>query len=152
MSLFRFDSKNLSYNLTVIEVMLHALDFLIVFMALAGYEDDVALLSQHTSRLDGFLAINDAYHLLHLLRCQTSQHVVDDVLWFFETWIVGGDDDAVALLDSFLSHERTLAFVAVAACTANGDDLAALAFQYFMNGIQHILQSIMGCGRSRQWR
>ena len=43
MSLFRFDSKNFSYNLTVIEVMLYALDFLIVLVALAGYEDDVAL-------------------------------------------------------------------------------------------------------------
>ena len=39
--------KYFSHNLSVVEVVLDALDFLIVLMAFTGNEDDVALLGQH---------------------------------------------------------------------------------------------------------
>ena len=123
-----------------------ALDFLIVLMALAGDKDDIAFLCQHDSRLNRFLAVGYRDHFLHLLGIQASQHVIDDVLWLFEPGIVGSNDNAVALLDSLLSHQRTLALVTVATGTANGDYLSALAVKYLMNGIEHILQGVGSVG------
>ena len=100
--------------------MLDALDFLIVLVALAGYEDDVTFLGQHGGRLDGLTTVGNADDLLHLLGVQPGQHVVDDILWLLKARIVAGDDDAVALLDGLLGHQWALALVAVAPCSADG--------------------------------
>ena len=115
-------------------------------MTFSGNENDIALFSHHAGGTDSFLTVNDREHLFHLLRGKTCQHIVDDVLWFLITGIVGGNDDTVALLYSFLSHQRTLSFVTVASCSTDGDNLALLALQHLTNGIQHILQSVGGVG------
>ena len=54
-------------------------------------------------------AVYDADYLLHLLGIESGKHVVDDVLWLFETWVVAGDDYLIALLYSLLCHQWTLA-------------------------------------------
>ena len=125
-------------------------------MPFAGNEDDIALLRHHGCRADGLLAINNRHHLLHLLRSEARQHVVDDVLRLFKTRIITGDDDAVALLHGLLRHERAFALVAIAAGTADRDDLS-LSLQHLVNGTQHVLQRIgrMGIvhnGRKSLWR
>ena len=114
-------------------------------MALAGNQDDVALLSQHTRCADGLAAVGNGQHLLHLFLVEPCHHVVDDVLGFLEARIVAGDDDAVALLHGFLSHQRTLALVAVATGTADGDHPSLLA-EHLVDGVQHVLQGIWCMG------
>ena len=136
------DTEDFAKHFLVVEVMLHALDLLVVFMSLSGNEDYIALLGQHAGCADCFLAVNDADHLLHLLGVETSQHVVDDVLWLFKARIVAGDDNLIALLDSLLCHQRALTLVTVSAGTADGNHFAALSVENFVNGIQYVLQSI----------
>ena len=111
-------------------------------MTLAGNEDDITLLGQHTGCTDSFLAVYNTHYLLHLLSVETCQHIVDNILRFFKTWIIRGDNDLVTLLDGFLSHQRTLALVAIATGTTNGNDLSTFTIQHLMNGIKHILQGI----------
>ena len=91
------DTEDFAKHFLVVKVMLHALDLLVVFMSLSGNEDYIALLGQHAGCADCFLAVNDADHRLHLLGVETSQHIVDDVLWLFETWVVAGDDYPLSL-------------------------------------------------------
>ena len=71
---------------SVRKVVLYALDLLVIFVSLTGYENYVALLCQHAGCADGFLAVYDTDYLLHLLGIESGKHVVDDVLWLFETW------------------------------------------------------------------
>ena len=111
-------------------------------MTLAGNEDDITLLGQHTGRTNCLLAVYNTHYLLHLLSVETCQHIVDNILRFFKTWIIRGDNDLVTLLDGLLSHQRTLALVAIATSTTNGNDLSTLTIQHLMNGIEHILQGI----------
>ena len=131
----------------VVEVVLHALYLLIGLVSLSSDEDYVTLLCHHAGSLDGFASVSDGYHLLHLLGVQSCHHVVDDVLRLLEAWIVAGDYDAVALTYSLLRHERTLALVAVAACSAYCDDVS-LSVEHFMDGVEHVLQSIGSVGMS----
>ena len=110
-------------------------------MTLASYEHHVALLCHHAGCADGLAAVDDRDDLLHLLGVKAGEHVVDDVLGLLEAWVVGCYDHLVALLHGLLCHERTLALVAVAACSANGDDLS-LAVEHLMDGVEHVLQSV----------
>lgn len=123
-------------------MMLYALNFLIIFVTLSCNEDYIALLCHHASCTNRFLAIYNANDFLHLLRIQTCKHIVDDVLWFLETWIVTGDDHFVALLYCLLCHERTLTLVSVTASSAYGDDFTSLAVLYLVDSIEHILQCV----------
>ena len=125
--------------------MFYALDFLIVLMSLTGNEDDVALLSHHTGCANGFATVYDGDDLLHLFLVKSSQHIIDNVLWFLKTRIVRGDDDTVALLHGFLCHQRALTLVAVATGTTDGDDLS-FSVQHFMYGVQHVYQGIRCMG------
>ena len=124
--------------------MLHSLDVLIVFVSLASDEYHVAFLCQHTSSLDSLTTVHDAHHLLHLLGCESRQHVVDDILGLLETRVVARDYDLVTLLHRLLSHQWTFALVAVATSTTYGDDLARLLLKHLMYGFEYILQSIRG--------
>ena len=81
-----------------------------------------------------------------MLGIESGKHVVDDVLWLFETWVVAGDDYLIALLYSLLCHQWALALVTVATGTANGDDFSALAFEHFVDGVQYVLQCIWCMG------
>ena len=127
----------------VVEVMLHALDDLIVLVSLAGYEDDVARLSHCASGADGFSAIYYADDAAPLRCVETSQHVVDDVLRLLVPGVVTRDDDAVAVLDGFLSHQGALALIAVAACAANRPALS-FARQHFVDCREDVDEGI-GC-------
>ena len=109
-------------------MVFHAFNLLIILMPLACNENHVSRLCQHAGCLDGFAAVGDADGFLHVVFIQSRQHVVDDVLWLFETWVVAGDDYLIALLYSLLCHQWALALVTVATGTANGDDFSALAF------------------------
>ena len=131
------------HDFLVVEMVLYPLDFLIVFMAFACNQDDIALLGEHTCRADGLTAVNDADDLFHLLRGEACQHVVDDVLRFFKPWVVAGDDHFVALFHSLLCHDGAFALVAVTAGTTYGDDLA-LAVEHLVDGLEHVLQCIGG--------
>ena len=146
MMLLLVDTEDFANHFLVIKVVLHALNLLIVFMSLAGNEDYVALLCHHAGCADGFLAVYDADYLLHLLGIESGKHVVDDVLWLFETWVVAGDDYLIALLYSLLCHQWALALVTVAAGTAYGDYFAALAVEYLVDGVQYVLQCIWCMG------
>ena len=50
----------------VVEVVLYTLDLLIVLVALAGNEDDIAFLSQHTGGTDSLTAVNYRQHLFFI--------------------------------------------------------------------------------------
>ena len=136
------DTEDFAKHFLVVKVMLHALDLLVVFMSLSGNEDYIALLGQHAGCADCFLAVNDADHRLHLLGVETSQHIVDDVLWLFEARIVAGDDNLIALLNCLLCHQRALALVTVSTGTADSNHFAALALENLVDGIQYVLQCI----------
>ena len=114
-------------------------------MTLTGNKDDVALFGQHAGCTDGLATVDDAQHLLHLFRVEACQHIVDDGLRLLEAGIVAGDNDTVTLTNGFLSHERTLALVAIATGTADGDD-ATLSVEHLMNGVEYVLEGI-GCVR-----
>ena len=76
---------------------------------------------------------------------QSGEHVIDDSLRILEAGIVAGDNHFVALLDGFLGHERALAVITVTACSTYGDDVS-LAVEHFMDGTQHVLQSVGSVG------
>ena len=126
-------------------MVLHTLYVLIVLVALAGNEDDIALLGKHTGRADGLTTVNDGNHAGLLRRSEPGKHVIDDVLRLLETGVVAGDDDLVAALHGLLSHDGALALVAVATGTYHGDDLA-LATLHLVNGTQHIGYGIGSVG------
>ena len=88
----------------VVEVVLYALHVLIVLVALAGYEYDVALFGHHAGCAYGLAAVDDADDFLHLLLVKSCQHVVDDGLRVFKARVVACYYYAVALLYGFLCH------------------------------------------------
>ena len=112
-------------------------------MTFAGNENHITFLCHHTGCTDGLFSIDDAYYLLHLFRIKTCKHIVDDILRFLETRVVGGDNNSVTLFYSLLRHQWTLTLIAISSSSANGD-YTALTIKYLMNGIQHILQGIWG--------
>ena len=122
-------------------MMFHSLYLLIVLMSLAGNENNVALLGHHAGSAYSLATVDNGDNLLHLLWIESGEHVVDDVLRFLETWVVACDNHTVALLDSLLSHERTLALVAVATCSTHGDDMS-FAVEHLVYGVEHILKSV----------
>ena len=63
----------------------------------------------------------------------------------FKAGIVGSDDDTVAQTGGLFSHDRTFPFITVAACADYGNHFA-FAFQYAVDGIQHIHQRIRSMG------
>lgn len=126
-------------------MVLHTFYLLIVLVTLTGNEHDVTFLCHHASRLDGFLTVNNRQHFLHLLLVQTGYHIIDDGLRILEAGVVTRDDDLVALFHGFLGHEWALAVVTVAAGPTHGDDMS-LAIEHFMDGVEHVLQSIRRMG------
>ncbi len=64
-------------HFVIVEMMLDALDILIVFMAFSGDEDDVARLCHHASGSDGLAAIHNADDLTHVLGREACEHIVD---------------------------------------------------------------------------
>ena len=125
--------------------MLHTLNLLVILMSLTSNEDYITFLCHHTGCTNGFPTIDDTDDLLHLLGIETGEHVIDDVLRLFEARIVRGNDDTVTLLHGFLSHQWTFTLVTVTACATDGDDLS-FPVEYFVNGIEHILQGIGSVG------
>ena len=111
---FVSETESLAYHFMVVEMVLHSLYYLIVLVSLAGNQYYVTWFSHHTCCANGFAAVYYADDLLLLLLVQTRQHVVDDVLWLFEAWIVARNDYPVAVLCRFLCHDWTLALVTVA--------------------------------------
>ena len=133
-----FNPKNVSDHLTVIKVMLHTFYLLIILMAFASNKDYISLLGKHCGCLDGLTTIHDGDNLFHLFLVKPSQHVIDYVLRLLGTRIIARNDDTIALTNSLLGHQRTLAFVSVTASTTDSDDLA-FSIQHFMDGIEYIL-------------
>ena len=137
--------KYFPYYFLVVEVVLNALNLLIVLVTLTSNKNDVALLGQHACCADSFATVYDAYYLLHLLLVETCQHIVDDILRLFESWVVGCDNHLIALFNGLLSHEWALTFITITTSATNGDDLA-LAVKYLVDGIEHVLKSIWCVG------
>ena len=103
---FQSHGKCITQHLLVVEVMLHPLYVLIVLVALAGNEDDIALLGKHAGRADGLTTVNDGDNAGLLCRGEPRKHVIDDVLRLLEAGVVAGDDD---LSYAFIRlHERLL--------------------------------------------
>ena len=122
-------------------MVFHAFHVLVRFMSLSSHENHVALLRHHGGGADGFASVNDADHLLFLFLVESRQHVVDDVLRFFEARVVARDDHAVTAVGSFACHERPFSLVAIAARSADGDDLP-ISFDNVVDGRQHVGQGI----------
>ncbi len=125
-------------------------------MPFASHKNHIARLGHQAGSLDGLPAVGYGDHFPHLLLIKACQHVVDDVLRLLKTRIIACDDDTVALLHGLLSHERTLALVAIAACPAHRDDFAS-PLQHAVDGIEHILKGvgrvgIIHNGRESRWR
>ena len=100
--LVSLDGEDVLQHFSVVKVVLHALDFLVVFMTLASYQHHIAFLGQHTGGADGFAAVGDRQYFLHLLRGKPSEHIIDNGLGLLVPWIVARDDDTVALSHSLL--------------------------------------------------
>ena len=75
--------KAFSYNFVVIEMVLHALNDLVVLVSFASDEDDIAWASHHTGCSDSLTSVNDVENRTPLLVCQSCQHIVDDFLRVF---------------------------------------------------------------------
>ncbi len=112
-------------------------------MTFAGDKNYVALFSHHTCSLDSFTTIYNTDYFLHLLSIETGEHIINDGLRLFKTWIITSNDHSVTLLYSFLSHYWTFAMVTITT-SATYSDHFPLASEYLMNGIENIFQSI-GC-------
>lgn len=100
-----FSIHNFFNNFFIVEMMLHSFYLLIVFMSFAGNEDDISRLCQHIGGFYCFFSIGNADCLLHIVLVQSGQHIIDDVLRFFKSRVVGSDDDAVAQAGRFLGHD-----------------------------------------------
>ena len=125
----------------VVEVVLHTLDDLVILVSLACDEYYVARLSQRAGRPDGFPTVNYAEDAVPLACIEACQHIVNYLLRLFKAGVVTRNDDAVAVLEGFLSHEWTLAFVAVAARSADRPALAS-PLQHLVDGREDIDQGI----------
>ena len=129
----------------VVEMMLHAFDFLIVFVAFSCNKHHISTLCHHASRSNGLLTVDDRDDFPQLLVIQSGQHIVDNRLRFLETGIVTGDDNPVTLPHSFLCHKGPFALITVATCATYGDDMT-LSVEHFVYGIEHICQCIRRMG------
>ena len=127
----------------IIEMMLHALDFLIGLVPFTGNKHHISFLGHHAGCANGLLTVDNRDDLSHLLFVQSRKHIVDDILRFFKSGIVTGNDNLVTLSDSFLCHEWTFALIAISPCTTNGNHMP-FAIEYFVYGVEHICQCI-GC-------
>ena len=86
-------AEGFTNDFVVIEVVLDTLDVLIVFMALAGNEDDIAWLRHHTGCADSLATIYDTDYFALVFWCgDARKHIVNDVLRLLKTGIIGGDD------------------------------------------------------------
>ena len=103
-------------------------------MAFTGNKDDVTFFCHHASSTDSLATVYDADYLLHLFAVETLQHVVDNILRFFETWVVRSNNDLITLLNSLLSHQGALAFVTITASSTDSDNLS-LAVEYLVDGV-----------------
>ena len=78
-------------------------------------------------------------------RRSSCQHIVDDGLWVLVARVVAREDHLVALSDGLLRHERSLAVVAVASGSTDGDDLS-LAVEHLVDGREHVGDGVRGVG------
>ena len=129
----------------IIKVVLYTLNNLIILMTLSGNQDNISRLCQYAGCTDGFPSIYDSQYALALFLSQTSQHIVDDLLRLLESGVVAGDNHTVAVLYSLLSHQRTLTLIPVATSATYRPALTTM-FQYFIDGVQHVLQRIRCMG------
>src|SRR5215469_10067313 len=93
---------------------------LILLMALAGNQHDIASLGFMNRQLNGFATIwfkgvTDTRTL------KAGKRIVHDGNRILTTWIVARQDDEVAALPSGLTHQGTLGAVAVTATTEHGN-------------------------------
>ena len=108
----------------VVEMVLYAMYLLVVLVSLACHNNNIALLCKGACSPDSLLAVNNRYGLFLLLLALTGKHVIDDILRILVSWIVRCEYHSAAGLCCLGCHQRTLALVAVAAGTQNGDDVA----------------------------
>ena len=99
-SLFCCRSRNMSFRqnipnqISLIHGMLHPADLLVIFMSLACQHDNISGFSVFDSLSDGFLTIADLY-IISFRFCHTCLVIVDNILRFLKTGIVGGNDGQI---------------------------------------------------------
>ena len=93
MSNFQMSNVRILANLlVVVKMMLDALDDLVVFVSFSGNEDDIVLLRQRAGSLDSGCAVLDDERAAQFLRRQSVRHVLEDILRFFVTRVIRGQD------------------------------------------------------------
>ena len=114
---------------------------LIVLVSFPGNDNDVTLLGKGIGGPYSLLAVCNGKCLCSLLLIQACKHVVYNLLRLFIAWIVRGQDNSVASLDSFLSHDRSLALIPVSSCTYNRYDVPSSP-QNLIDSAEYILYCI----------
>src|SRR5574344_168754 len=104
--------------------MFYAFHILIILMSFTGYENHITFLTHHTSCADSFFSVNDGNYIFHLLSIESGKHIINNILWFFEAWIVTRYNYLVTLFCSFLCHYRTFSFVTISTGPAYSDDMS----------------------------
>ena len=125
----------------VVEVVLHALNDLIILMPLSSNEDNIARLRHRACSTNGFTAVHNADNTASLTGIKPRQHIVYYLLRVFIARIIARENNTIAVPCSLLRHKRTLTLVAVTTGTAHRPALTT-PLQYLVDGSKNISQSI----------
>src|SRR5207302_893900 len=108
-------------DLNIIEGNFSGASGLSFFVSFAGDQHNVTGLGLTDCELDGATAISLDL-ILSAAALESWKHLRDDFHRIFAAGIVRGDDYIVAALSRSRGHEWTLALVAIAATSEEGDD------------------------------
>lgn len=141
------ERKGLLHLLAVVEMMLHAANFLIVFMPFACHEHHIAIACLEDGMTDSFSTVFDSQRATHRIGIigYTGHHVGKDVGRNLKTRIVGCEHHAIAQSSGLGCHDGAFPLVAVAAGTYHGDDTAFLSY-YLADSGDYVDHSIRRMG------
>src|SRR5438477_3214750 len=100
-------------------------ELLIIFVALARNQNNVARSGQRNSAIDCLRAIDDFFIAI---RTKSFFDLRDDCVWVFLSRIIGRNDGVVGKAIYHLSHQRAFLPVAIAPAAENGNQSLRLEF------------------------
>ena len=123
---------------------LYSIDYLIVLVALSGYEHYGSVWSRHYGGSYGLFPVGDEQCLSQSVAVKSFFHVCDDILRPLESRIVRCDDYAVCVFGTDGGHFPALASVSVSSTAEHGCHTCLSA--YLADGSQDILEGIGSMG------
>ena len=114
--------KGLCSLLAIIEMDFRRAKALVILVALAGQQDQIAGLADRDGRLDRRCSISD--HLQISADGNTGEHIVKDLLWILGAGVIGGQHQLISQPRCDSSHLRSLAAVTITSATKQANQAA----------------------------